>query len=152
MEACVSFQGLRQVDRTNIPMTDKSTKNLAEWIETDGLGGFASGTVCGQRTRRYHGLLLVARNPPAERVVLVNGFDAWLRVRGSTAEATREARGRFLKPLQTHIEQAGIGHISEICDAETPHTPRGCPFQAWSLGEYLRMNYLVLGAALREGG
>ena len=41
-----------------------------------GLGGFASGTVCGQRTRRYHALLLVAQNPQADRVVLVNGFDA----------------------------------------------------------------------------
>ena len=59
-------------------MTDKLTKNLAEWLETDGLGGFASGTVCGQRTRRYHALLLVAQHPPADRVVLVNGFDAWV--------------------------------------------------------------------------
>ena len=49
-----------------------------EWLEADGLGGFASGTVCGLRTRRYHALLLVARRPPTDRVVLVHGFDAWL--------------------------------------------------------------------------
>src|SRR6187455_1688122 len=48
----------------------------AEWIETDGLGGFASGTVSGIRTRRYHALLLTATTPPTGRVVLVNGFDA----------------------------------------------------------------------------
>jgi len=48
----------------------------AEWIEADGLGGFASGTVSGIRTRRYHALLLTATTPPAGRVVLVNGFDA----------------------------------------------------------------------------
>ncbi|MBA2623420.1 MAG: glycogen debranching enzyme N-terminal domain-containing protein [Chthoniobacterales bacterium] len=48
----------------------------AEWIEADGLGGFASGTVSGIRTRRYHELLLTATTPPAGRVVLVNGFDA----------------------------------------------------------------------------
>src|ERR1043166_9661316 len=47
-----------------------------EWLETDGLGGFASGTVSGIRTRRYHALLLAATKPPAGRVVLVNGFDA----------------------------------------------------------------------------
>jgi glycogen debranching enzyme len=47
-----------------------------EWLETDGLGGFASGTVAGIRTRRYHALLLTATNPPSGRVVLVNGFDA----------------------------------------------------------------------------
>ena len=48
----------------------------AEWLETDGLGGFASGTVSGIRTRRYHALLLAATTPPTGRMVLVNGFDA----------------------------------------------------------------------------
>ena len=54
----------------------------AEWLEADGLGGFASGTVGGIRTRRYHALLLVARTPPTGRMVLVNGFDAWVRTGG----------------------------------------------------------------------
>ena len=49
-----------------------------EWLEADGLGGFASGTVCGIRTRRYHALLLAATSPPSGRMVLVNGFDAEL--------------------------------------------------------------------------
>ncbi|HEX5633236.1 MAG TPA: amylo-alpha-1,6-glucosidase, partial [Gemmatimonadales bacterium] len=49
-----------------------------EWLEADGLGGFASGVVEGPRARRYHALLLVARTPPVERVALVNGFEAWL--------------------------------------------------------------------------
>src|SRR5260221_13981929 len=48
----------------------------SEWLEADGLGGFASGTVSGPRTRRYHALLLAATTPPAGRMVLVNGFDA----------------------------------------------------------------------------
>ena len=48
----------------------------AEWLEADGLGGFASGTVSGIRTRRYHGLLVPATTPPAGRIVLVNGFEA----------------------------------------------------------------------------
>jgi glycogen debranching enzyme len=56
----------------------------AEWLEADGLGGFASGTVGGLRSRRYHALLLTARTPPTGRVVLVNGFDAWLRLGGVT--------------------------------------------------------------------
>src|SRR5437763_10916088 len=50
----------------------------AEWLEADGLGGFASGTVSGIRTRRYHALLLTATTPPAGRMVLVNGFEAWV--------------------------------------------------------------------------
>jgi predicted glycogen debranching enzyme len=64
--------------------------------------------------------------------------DAWLRVRDGTVQAKVEARKRFLEPLGDHLHEAGLGHISEIADAEPPHTPRGCPFQAWSLGEYLR--------------
>ena len=50
-----------------------------EWLEADGLGGFASGTVAGPRTRRYHALLLTATTPPTGRMVLVNGFDAWVQ-------------------------------------------------------------------------
>jgi predicted glycogen debranching enzyme len=50
-----------------------------EWLEADGLGGFASGTVAGTRTRRYHALLLAAMTPPTGRMVLVNGFDAWVQ-------------------------------------------------------------------------
>ena len=49
-----------------------------EWLESDGSGGYASGTVAMLRTRRYHALLLVARTPPSDRVVLVNGFEAWV--------------------------------------------------------------------------
>ena len=56
----------------------------AEWLEADGLGGFASGTVSGIRTRRYHALLLTATTPPAGRMVLVNGFDAWVETPDGT--------------------------------------------------------------------
>ena len=50
----------------------------AEWLEADGLGGFASGTVGGWRTRRYHGLLIPAVSPPSGRAVLVAGLDVYL--------------------------------------------------------------------------
>lgn len=53
-----------------------------EWLEADGRGGFASGTVGGIRTRRYHALLLHATAPPAGRVVLVNGIEAWIEAEG----------------------------------------------------------------------
>ena len=48
----------------------------AEWLEADGLGGFASGSVLGARTRRYHALLLTATTPPTGRLVQVNGVEA----------------------------------------------------------------------------
>ncbi len=70
--------------------------------------------------------------------------EAWVRVRGASTAIKREARERFLPPLEEHLSTAGLGHISEICDADPPFMPRGCPFQAWSLGEYLRLKYDVL--------
>ena len=70
--------------------------------------------------------------------------EAWVRVHGGDAAARKKARAHFLAPLSEHLNHAGLGHISEICDAEPPHTPRGCPFQAWSLGELLRLERSVL--------
>ena len=55
---------------------ETQTNTSCEWLETDGLGGFASGTVAGIRTRRYHALLLAGQNGPTGRSVLVNGFNA----------------------------------------------------------------------------
>jgi glycogen debranching enzyme len=75
--------------------------------------------------------------------------EAWVRVRGGTASAKREARARFLEPLHRHLCAAGLGHVSEILDGDAPHTPRGCPFQAWSLGEMLRLELQVLAGAER---
>jgi glycogen debranching enzyme len=74
-------------------------------------------------------------------------IEAWIRVRGGTEDAKREARDRFLSPLMEHLDTAGLGHVSEIADADPPHTPRGCPFQAWSLAELLRVDRLVLAAS-----
>ena len=71
--------------------------------------------------------------------------EAWVRVRGGGAEAKQQARDRFLEPLLQQLDSAGLGHVSEIADAESPHTPRGCPFQAWSVGELLRLTDDVVG-------
>jgi len=70
--------------------------------------------------------------------------EAWVRVRDGTVEAKHEARERFLTPLLGHLDSAGLGHISEIADADPPHAPRGCPFRATSVGEALRLSRLVL--------
>ncbi len=70
--------------------------------------------------------------------------EAWLRTRTEPAAHTAEARARFLAPLMASLELEGLGHVSEIADAEAPFTPRGCPFQAWSLGELIRLDRVVL--------
>ncbi|MCE0484834.1 MAG: amylo-alpha-1,6-glucosidase [Methylacidiphilales bacterium] len=62
----------------------------SEWLEADGLGGFASGTISTIRTRRYHALLLAATEPPAGRMVLVNGFDAEVETSAGTLALTTQ--------------------------------------------------------------
>jgi len=57
-----------------IRFTEDVCTNLAaslrrEWLETNGIGGFASGTINGCNTRRYHGLLVAATKPPVGRLV-----------------------------------------------------------------------------------
>src|SRR5207302_4405832 len=91
------------------------------------------------------------RLPPGDRLPWLLGafVDAWLRVRGNSDRDRAEARRRFLDPLQEHLSDAGLGHVSEIADAEPPFTPRGCPFQAWSLGELVRVDRLVLAGRRR---
>jgi predicted glycogen debranching enzyme len=64
-----------------------------EWLETNGLGGFACGTVNGANTRRYHGLLTAALNPPGGRVLLLSKLEETLvignrRIELSTNEYT----------------------------------------------------------------
>ncbi len=57
-----------------------------EWLETNGLGGYASSTVSGVHTRRYHGLLTAALQPPVGRYVLLSKFDEALIVNGERFE------------------------------------------------------------------
>ena len=50
-----------------------------EWLVTNGIGGFASGTAAGTSTRRYHGLLMASLQPPTDRTLLVAGLDETVR-------------------------------------------------------------------------
>src|SRR5215510_3357261 len=81
-----------------------------EWLEADGIGGFASGTASGPRTRRYHALLLVATAPPTGRMVLVNGFDAWVETpNGQYAISTQRYTPETIYPDGVkHCESFGI--------------------------------------------
>ena len=57
-----------------------------EWLETNGIGGFASSTIAGANTRRYHGLLTAAVNPPLGRVTMLSKFEETLIVNGQRFE------------------------------------------------------------------
>ena len=69
--------------------------------------------------------------------------EAWFNVNGKSKATADEAKSRFLYPLEAHLETSGLGHISEISDASSPYHPRGCPFQAWSLSEFVRIQKLI---------
>ncbi|MDL1890129.1 glycogen debranching protein, partial [Nitrospirales bacterium NOB] len=97
-----------------------------EWLETNGLGGYASGTVAGANSRRYHALLLVARNPPLDRVVLVNHLEERVDLDGqSVALSTNLYRGA--------VDPEGFRY----CDAFSP-----VPWPTW--------RYHVAGITLRR--
>src|SRR5947199_10062525 len=56
-----------------------------EWLVTNGLGGYASGSIVGATTRSYHGLLVAALRPPVERTVLVTKIDETVEFPGGHA-------------------------------------------------------------------
>jgi predicted glycogen debranching enzyme len=60
-----------------------SAAESREWLVTNGIGGFASGTIATGTTRRYHGLLIAALQPPAGRTQLVAALDETVRYAGS---------------------------------------------------------------------
>jgi predicted glycogen debranching enzyme len=55
-----------------------------EWLVTNGLGGYASSTILGMNTRKYHGLLVAAFNPPVDRHVLLSRLDEQIRLGSSS--------------------------------------------------------------------
>src|SRR5262249_10790151 len=57
---------------------------------------------------------------------------------GGGAQNVRVEAKAFLEPFKDPLLKAGLGSISEIADGDPPHTPRGCPAQAWSVAEVLR--------------
>src|SRR6478672_5592346 len=57
---------------------DLEAAQTREWLETNGLGGFASSTIIGLNTRRYHGLLTAATKPPVGRVVMLSKLEETL--------------------------------------------------------------------------
>ncbi|MFO0650874.1 MAG: amylo-alpha-1,6-glucosidase [Polyangiales bacterium] len=72
-------------------LSDLDAATRREWLVTNGLGGFASGTVSGVATRRYHGLLVAALAPPRGRHVLVSHLDETLTVGASRAALSSHA-------------------------------------------------------------
>lgn len=80
--------------------------------------------------------------------------EAYWRLHGHEPGARARAQ-RWLAPLVRHREGVGMGHLPEVLDGDPPHQPGGCPAQAWSLGEWMRLQVVLQampggGSALRR--
>jgi len=84
---------------------------------------------------------------PAERDAAYHQGTVWSFLLGAYADALLKTNGAVGKPkarkaiegLAPHLLEEGLGTVSEIFDGDAPHAPRGCPAQAWSVGEALRV-------------
>jgi predicted glycogen debranching enzyme len=65
-------------------LRDEAQSSRLEWLITNGIGGYASGTLSGVHTRRYHGLLVAALSPPTGRTLLLSNLEETVRVNGQT--------------------------------------------------------------------
>ncbi len=79
--------------------TDFEAASSREWLETNGIGGFASGTISGANTRRYHGLLTAALRPPLGRVTVLSKFDEVLEINGRQFELSTNQFAGGVAPL-----------------------------------------------------
>lgn len=98
---------------------DPSTADALEWLVTNGIGGFASGTVAGIRTRRYHGLLVAALAPPGQRTVMVTDVHASLQL--ADREARREVRLHASRWRGDVVHPRGFDHLEAFwLEGRTP--------------------------------
>jgi len=70
---------MNQMTLPRLDFVDRDSALAREWLVTNGLGGFACGTVAQANTRRYHGLLIAALAPPVERTLMVAKLDVTVR-------------------------------------------------------------------------
>jgi predicted glycogen debranching enzyme len=78
---------------------DLSTARHREWIETNGIGGYASSTIVGLNTRRYHGLLVAATRPPHGRMVLLSKMEETIIIGGHRFDlSTNRYPAQYIPP------------------------------------------------------
>ncbi|MEW6362582.1 MAG: amylo-alpha-1,6-glucosidase [Acidobacteriota bacterium] len=95
--------------------------------------------------------------PPASRDAAYHQGTVWAWLMGPFIDAFRRAYAEekdveseslgLLAAFEDHLKTACLGQISEIFDGDPPHTPRGCPAQAWSVAEILRVYSTILKKA-----
>ncbi|HEX8097026.1 MAG TPA: glycogen debranching enzyme N-terminal domain-containing protein, partial [Pyrinomonadaceae bacterium] len=99
---------VRRLTFTEADTHDAELMLRREWLVTNGLGGFASGTVAGVPTRRYHGLLISALPTPLGRTVMFNHISEWMRLPSGTRcqiGGQERAGGQLEWPGAKHLRE-----------------------------------------------
>ncbi len=87
-------------------LSDLESAASQEWLETNGIGGFASSTTVGLNTRRYHGLLTAATNPPVGRVMMLSKMEEVLIVDGRRYELSTNQYPDVIHPQGFRIQNS----------------------------------------------
>ena len=98
------------MSKAAIKITNQSTLEELkekEWLYTNGLGGYASSSITGMNTRRYHGLLVASLNPPTQRKVLVSKVEESLVIEGKEVELATNQYPGAIHP-QGYLHQTGF--------------------------------------------
>ncbi len=104
---------------------DLAAAESREWLVTNGIGGYASGTVAGSQTRRYHGLLVAALQPPVGRTQLVSAIDEIVHYAGTDFS------------LATHRWASGAVHPRGFLFLEDFHLAGSTPVWTYALADAL---------------
>ena len=87
-----------QLQKTKSEVQDFQEAIRHEWLETNGLGGWASSSIIGSNTRRYHGLLVAAIVPPADRMALVSKLEETIVINNQRFELGVNNYGGVIHP------------------------------------------------------
>ncbi|MCA1590771.1 MAG: glycogen debranching protein, partial [Acidobacteria bacterium] len=117
-------------------------RKIVEKIESDLLTPFGLRSL-SPRDENYVPIYI---GSPSERDSAYHQGTVWAWLIGPFIDAYRKVYPdredrvkKFLAGFESHLLEAGVGQVSEIFDADAPHAPRGCPAQAWSVAEILRV-------------
>jgi predicted glycogen debranching enzyme len=144
---------LLAVSLPHAPLAGADSMGLAR--EAVFAGGRALLTPLGLRTLsaddpRYRGR---HRGGPAERDAAYHQGTAWPWLLGPYVDAAIRVGASLhgiLDGMEAHLAEWGLGSISETADGDAPHGATGCPFQAWSVAEMLRVRRLLAGRATQQ--
>lgn len=122
IQADIKAQTLMSIRLGRHITSNRKTAFNREWLVTNGIGGYATATLGGARTRRYHGLLIAALSEPITRHLLLADLDVWIEVNNR----------RF--PLTTHEWNAGVIFPDGYNHLEAFWLDGSIPVFHWSLG------------------